>query len=172
MTRSSGGNDPPPLRYGAASSRRVDGRRLRFVGDQLAQERNQYDERNTDRDDGSVGNLWVTILPSTRIKNDVDLLRLTFLDRFEAGIPVIAELQGFCTLIQGSHLFIPLGEAALPDHLARIFSRDSAIGVPNLDAHAHDADVTTAEGEDVALDRKKGPIIRGAIAGDNSQGTH
>jgi len=114
----------------------------------------------------------VTILPSTRIKNDADLLRLTFLDRFEAGIPVVAEVQGFCTLIQGLHLFIPLGEAALPHHLARIFSPDSAIGILNLDAHAHDADVRAAEGEDVALDRKKGPIIRGAIAGDNAQGTH
>src|SRR5947207_14450046 len=120
----------------------------------------------------SVGDLWVTILPSTRIKNDVDLLRLTFLDRFEAGIPVVAEVQGFCTLIQGSHLFIPLGEAALPDHLARIFSRDSAISAPNPDHHAHDADVRTAEGEDVTLDGEKGPIIRGAIAGDNAQGTH
>src|SRR5437762_9981920 len=56
----------------------------------------------------SVGDLWVTILPSTRIKNDADLLRLTFLDRVEAGIPVVAEVQGFCTLIQGLHLFIPL----------------------------------------------------------------
>src|SRR5438552_12413882 len=115
----------------------------------------------------SVGDLRVTILPSTRIKNDVDLLRLTFLDRVEAGIPVVAEVQGFCTLIQGPHLFIPLGEAALPHHLARIFSRDSAIGVPNLDAHAHDADVRTAEGEHVTLDGEKGPIIRGATAGDN-----
>src|SRR5205814_3791240 len=164
------GNDPPPLRYGAASSRRFDGRRLRFVGDQLAQERNQYDERNTDRDDGSVGNLWVTILPSTRIKNDVDLLRLTFLDRFEAGIPVIAEVQGFCTLIQGPHLFIPLGEAALPHHLVRVFSRDNAFGAPNLDARAHHADVRTSEGEHVTLDGEKGPIIRGAITGDNAQG--
>src|SRR5436190_22242048 len=120
----------------------------------------------------SVGDLWVTILPSASIINDVDLVRLTFLDRVEAGIPVVAQVQGFCTLIQGPHLFIPLGEAALPHHLVRVFSRDSAIGVPNLDAHAHDADVRAAEGEHVALDRKKGPIIRGAIAGDNSQGTH
>jgi hypothetical protein len=47
---SANGNDPPPLRYGAASSRRFDDRRLGFVGDQLAQERNQNDERNTDRE--------------------------------------------------------------------------------------------------------------------------
>jgi hypothetical protein len=43
-------NDPPPLRYGVASGhRRFDGRRLGLVGDQLAQERNQHDERNTIR---------------------------------------------------------------------------------------------------------------------------
>jgi hypothetical protein len=29
---------------------RFDGTRLRLVGDQLAQERNQHDERNTDRE--------------------------------------------------------------------------------------------------------------------------
>src|SRR6266403_2181345 len=43
-------NDPPSLRYGAASSRRFDGRRLGLVGDQLAQERNQHDEHDTDRE--------------------------------------------------------------------------------------------------------------------------
>ena len=46
----SDGNDPPPLRYGAASSSCFDGRRLGLVGDQLAQEWNQHDERNTDRE--------------------------------------------------------------------------------------------------------------------------
>jgi hypothetical protein len=36
-------NDPPPLRYGAASSRRrCGGRCLGLVGDQLAQERNEH----------------------------------------------------------------------------------------------------------------------------------
>ena len=44
------GNDPPLLRYGAASSGRFDQRRLRLVSDQLAQKRNQHDERNTDRE--------------------------------------------------------------------------------------------------------------------------
>src|SRR5213075_322346 len=159
MRRSSDENDPPPLRYGAASSRR------RFRGGVSALSVISLRRNGISTTSAiptammwSVGDLWVTILPSTRIKNDVDLLRLTFLDRFEAGIPVVAEVQGFCTLIQGPHLFIPLGEAALPHHLARIFSRDSAIGIPNLDAHTHDADVRTAKGEDVALDRKKGPI--------------
>ena len=42
---SSDGNDPPPLRYGAASGRRrFRRRRLGLVGDQLAQEWNQHDE--------------------------------------------------------------------------------------------------------------------------------
>src|ERR1700730_18500330 len=48
---SSDGNDSPPLRYGAASTRRrFRGSCLGLVGDQFAQERNQHDERNTDRE--------------------------------------------------------------------------------------------------------------------------
>jgi hypothetical protein len=43
----SDGNDPPPLRYGAASSSGFGGRRLGLVGDQLAQERNQHGEATT-----------------------------------------------------------------------------------------------------------------------------
>src|SRR5215204_6225139 len=101
------------------------------------------------------------------MKNHVDLLGLTFLDLLEAGIPLIPEVQGLCTLIQGPHLFIPLGEATIPNDLACIVPRDSTIWVSNLDAHAHDADVRAAEGKHVTLDGKKGPIIRGAIAGDN-----
>ena len=44
---SSDGNDPPPLRYGAASSRSFDDRRLGLVGDQLAQERNETEGSET-----------------------------------------------------------------------------------------------------------------------------
>jgi hypothetical protein len=53
---SSDGNDPPSLRYGAASGSRLDERRLGLVGNQLAQERNQrrngikHDEHDTDRE--------------------------------------------------------------------------------------------------------------------------
>jgi hypothetical protein len=48
---SSDGNDPSPLRYGAASGRRhFRGRRLGLVGDQLAQERNEHDEHDPDRE--------------------------------------------------------------------------------------------------------------------------
>jgi hypothetical protein len=98
-------------------------------------------------------------------------LRLTFRDRIEAGIPAGAQVQGFCALIQGHHLFIPLLDVALPHYLAAIVSRDGAVGVANLDAHAHDTDVRAAKGEHVSLNRKDGPIIRGAVARDNSQGT-
>lgn len=41
------GNDPPPLRYGATSSRRFDERRLRLVDDQFAQERNETEASET-----------------------------------------------------------------------------------------------------------------------------
>src|SRR5439155_9140422 len=102
-----------------------------------------------------------SLCPPTRIKNHVDLVRLTFRDRVEAGIPVLAEVQGLCALIQRLHLLIPLVKAPLPDDLARIFSRDGAIGAANLNAHAHDADVRVAESEHVTFDGKKGTIIRG-----------
>jgi hypothetical protein len=45
------GNHPPPLRYGAASSRPYfRSRRFGFAGNQLAQEWNQHNERDTDRE--------------------------------------------------------------------------------------------------------------------------
>jgi hypothetical protein len=44
---SSDWNDPPPLRYGAASSRRFDDWRLGLVGDQLVQERNETEGSET-----------------------------------------------------------------------------------------------------------------------------
>src|SRR6476620_8209736 len=93
------------------------------------------------------------------MKNDVDPLRLTFRDRIDAGIPAGAQVQGLCALIQGHHLFVPLLDAAVPDYLAPIVSRDGAVGA-NLDAHAHDADVRAAKGEHVSLNGKDGPINR------------
>src|SRR6266536_605851 len=40
-----------------------------------------------------------------------------------------------------------------------------------LSTHAHDAHVRAPEGAHVTLDWKKGPIIRSATTGDDSEGT-
>ena len=62
---------------------------------------------------------------AAHVKNDLHLPCLTFRDRLIAA----TEVQGLCALIQRPHLFIPLREATLPDYLARIVSRDGAVGV-------------------------------------------